>query len=120
VEEFVEFPIEYQTEAHGLGDGLRAEAEQRLLDLTTNQTDMTGASIAVDVAADKATPIYRARIVIKMRGPDVVASKEDESAENALRGALEAVERQVREQRRKFNQAWKRPDIDDQVTGENL
>ncbi len=114
--EFLEFPIEYQTEVDGVSEALRAEAENRLLALTTNHTDMTGASVMVDMAAASETPnTYRVRIVVYMRPNDISASKFDDSAEGAMKEALEAVERQVREQRKKLKETWKRPDLHDQV-----
>jgi hypothetical protein len=44
-----------------------------------------------------------------MRPEDVVAVEKGKAAEVALKGALDAVERQVRQRRDKLRQPWKQP-----------
>lgn len=119
--EYVDFPIEYQTEVADVSGELQGEAERRLLELAGDHTDMTSASVMLDSPAQAPDPtqprpiLYRARVLVNMRQQNVVASKEDDTAEGAMKAALEAVERQVRELRKKLNESWKRPDIEDQA-----
>jgi ribosome-associated translation inhibitor RaiA len=87
---------------------LRAEAERRLRSLTEGHTDMTGASVAVEELTGAVTPhTYEARIVVYTRPENVVAVEKQEMVEGALKGALDAVERQVRERRDRLRETWK-------------
>jgi len=91
-------------------DDLRIEARQELVTLTKGHTDITGAAVAIEEMTDSKDPNrYRARIVVYMRPSEVVATEKAPSAEDALRAALDAVERQVREQRDKLREHWKQP-----------
>jgi ribosome-associated translation inhibitor RaiA len=88
---------------------LRAEAEGRLRALTDGHTDITGASVAVEELTRDTTPhLYEVRVVVYMRPQDVFAVEKQETAAGALKGALDAVERQVREHRAKLRETWKR------------
>lgn len=89
---------------------LRAEAVQRLLDLTENRTDIIGASVALRELTQAETPhLYQARVVVYMRPDFVAATEKEESSETALKGALSAVERQVRQVREKLGKTWQQP-----------
>ncbi|MBN1979673.1 MAG: HPF/RaiA family ribosome-associated protein [Anaerolineae bacterium] len=100
-----EAPLSDRVEAE-----LRAEVERRLRALTEGHTDMTGASVAVAELTGDATPhIYEVRIVVYVRPEDVVAVEKRETAGGALKGALDAVERQVRELRARLRETWKQP-----------
>jgi hypothetical protein len=52
---------------------------------------------------------YEVRVVAYMRPEHVVAVEKQETVEGALKGALNAVERQVRELRDKLRERWKQP-----------
>lgn len=90
---------------------LRAEAVQRLLDLTDNHTDIIGASVALRELTQAETPhLYQARVVVYMRPDFIAATEKEESSETALKGALSAVERQVRQVREKLGKTtWQQP-----------
>lgn len=91
---------------------LRAEALQRLLDLSENHTDIIGASVALRELTQAESPhLYQARVVVYIRPEYIAATEKDESSKSAMKGALSAVERQVREQREKLGKTWQRPDL---------
>jgi ribosome-associated translation inhibitor RaiA len=106
-----EFPIEYQTDVALLTKELQEHIEDRLLDLADGNTDLKGASISVREAADRNTPLYQARILVHMSPEEVVAVEKAETLDGALRGAVKAVERQVRDKRKKTREHWKRSDL---------
>jgi ribosome-associated translation inhibitor RaiA len=107
-----EFPFEYHTDVPVLPEKLQDEVERRLLALAEHRTDLKGASIAVSQPADRDVPfIYQARILVYMRPDEVVAIEKSDTLEGALKGAVAAVERQVREKRKKLKETWKREDF---------
>jgi ribosome-associated translation inhibitor RaiA len=107
--DFTEFPIEYHTDVPVLPEKLQDEIERRLLDLAGDRTDLKGASVAVSQPAERDIPfIYQARILVYMRPDEVIATETEETLEGAIKGALNAVERQVREKRKKLKETWKR------------
>ncbi len=64
--------------------------------------DTTGASVAVREAAHAETPLFEARVVVYMKPKNVASHQKQESPIGALKGALDAVERQVRKRRAKL------------------
>lgn len=107
------FTFELRNEAslpEAVESELRAEAETRLRRLTEGHTDITGASVSVDELTGGATAHrYEVRVVAYMRPEHVAATEKQETAEGALKGALSAMERQVRELRDKLREHWKQP-----------
>lgn len=106
------FDFAFQSKLGDVGDleeKLRTEAEVRLRKLTKGHTDLTGASIIIEnVDKAAATPyLYRARVVVYTRPEYINGSNEADTAITALKGALDVVERQVREQREKLRERWK-------------
>lgn len=107
-----EFDFEWQNKLGDIGDledKLHAEAETRLLKLTRGHKDMIGASIILD-HIDKASQTqywFRARIVVYTRPDNIVAVTETNTAMAALKGSLDAVERQIREKRVKLREWWR-------------
>lgn len=117
--DFVEFPIEFQSSVT-INEALQEEIEKRLLHLSGSHKDMTGAAIAITEPGKADTAfLYQARIVVYTRPNDVVAVKQSDTVEGALKGAVEAVERQIREQRDKLRETWKRQDIPGTPAGED-
>lgn len=107
-----EFPIEYHVEIPLLPVELQEEVEERLLKLAGDDKDMTGAAIAITEPAQGELPYsYQARIVVYMRPDNVVAIEKSGTLEGAIKGAASAIERQVREKRKKLRETWKRTDI---------
>jgi ribosome-associated translation inhibitor RaiA len=108
------FEFEFQSklgDISNLEDKLRDEAETRLLKLARGHTDLTGASIIIENTDMQApTPYrYRARIVAYTKPEYVDSTKEADSAIAAMKGALDAVERQVRETRAKIRDRHRQP-----------
>ena len=107
---FVEFEFEFTLEIPDPGDALRLEAEERLFALTEGHDDIIGASVTMEELTGKTTPHrYEARIVVYKRPDNVAVTEKSDTAEGALKGALTAAERQVRELREKMRETWKQP-----------
>jgi ribosome-associated translation inhibitor RaiA len=117
---FIEFPIEFQSDVPNISPEIRGEVEKRLLELAGDHTGMIGAAIALTQPAQTGTPfIFQARIVVYHRPEDIVAVKQADTVEGALKFAMDAIERQVREQRKKRGELWKRPALKDAAREEN-
>lgn len=119
--EMLDLPIEFHAEVDQATDQLEREAEERLMELSKGHSDMTGASVLIERQAHGETPhLYRARVTVYMRPKNQNAQEKDESMQLALKGALDAIERQVRKNRAKREETWKREDIADQSPPKNL
>ncbi|MFW6068032.1 MAG: HPF/RaiA family ribosome-associated protein [Chloroflexota bacterium] len=92
---------------------LMEEAESRLRALAAGHSDITGAAVTIRRPAKKETPpLHEATVVTYVRPENVVGKEKQESPQGALKGALDAVERQVRKKRDKLGEPWKRPQND--------
>jgi len=106
-EEYTDFPIEFHVEPE-LGDDaekrLYIDSEDSLRKLAKNHTDITGASINItQPAEDRETPyIYEATVTLYSRPSYVAATEKNAEVAAALRGALKAVGRQIRDKREKL------------------
>jgi ribosome-associated translation inhibitor RaiA len=106
----IDFAFEFYTEVPDADDALRLEAEERLRSLTEGHTDITGASVAIEELTGETTPNrYQVRVVVYMRPDNLASVEKAETADAALKGALSAVERQVRQAREKLRETWKQP-----------
>ncbi len=103
-----DFYIEYDSEIPNFTEDLKSEVEKRLRELAGEDTDMVGAAVA---AAAPGRGLYQVRVVVYGRPKEIVAVKQDETVQLALREALSAVERQVHEKRERLGQPWKRSDL---------
>ena len=104
-----EIAFEYYSENHELTDALKAKVEQRIQKLAKKHHDITGVSVAIQRVEHTHTPhAYRARVIIYHKPANAVATEVAPTVEEALLRALNSVERQVREQRRKLREQWKR------------
>jgi hypothetical protein len=106
--EELDFAFEFYTDVPNLSDSLQADlrsyAYEGLLTLTKGHNDLIGASVTIDQPVDGETPyLYRARVVVYARPEQIVAVRKSEAIKSALRGALSAVERQVREKRERLH-----------------
>ncbi len=105
----------YQIEFHfgdkvGDTDALRRMALSRLDRLAKGNKDLINASVVVVAEGRGETPHrFRARIMLEVRPHSVVSHQVDEEPELALRGALEAAERQVRDKRDELGRPWEIP-----------
>jgi len=107
----LDFTIEFQTATPELTEDLRVEAEDRLRDLAIDHNDLTGAAIAVTEPSQGDSYIYKARVVVYKRPKNLASIEKDDTVEGALKSALAAMERQVRDEREKRDRPWKRPDL---------
>jgi ribosome-associated translation inhibitor RaiA len=116
----LDFHIEFQSDVAHLDDALVWEAERRLRELAKGQTDLIGAAVAVESLAGQETGhVFQARVVAYVRPDNIVAVEKRNAPETALKGALDAVERQVREMREKLRKPWQQPsDTPDIIAGE--
>jgi ribosome-associated translation inhibitor RaiA len=103
----IEFSFEFHSEIPDSDEALRAEAERRLLALTEGHDDLIGASLTMEELTGETTPHrYQATVVVFKRPDTVAATEKAETPEGALKGALSAVERQVRELRNRLREPW--------------
>ena len=105
-----DFPFDwefYTGEDTVVEERLRELAERRISKLMRNHKDITGTSVALEKPAHRHTDfVYTARVIVYMRPDNVVAREKADSPEGALKGALDAIERQVRERREKLGKPW--------------
>jgi ribosome-associated translation inhibitor RaiA len=105
-----DFDFEFYSDIPNAEDGLKQEAERRLRELTKGHKDLIGASVAVEEWANRTTSfVYRARVVAFIRPDNLAAEEKADTPEAALKGALDGVTRQIREQREKLRKRWKQP-----------
>ena len=89
---------------------LYTQAEERLLELAGDHKDMTGAAINVRrPASGESAFLHEVTVVIYSRPEHIAATEKDSSPAMALKGALDAAERQVRKRREKLKERWKQP-----------
>jgi ribosome-associated translation inhibitor RaiA len=123
----LDFHIEFYTERTELPDGLEVEADSRLRALAADHKDIIGASVAVEELTGEETPnFFEARVIAYVRPDNIVAIEKGGNVETALRGALEALERQIRK-RRAYLREKSRPETEEgvnvgpyQLTGREL
>jgi ribosomal subunit interface protein len=105
-----DFAFEFYSEVPRVSEDLKIETEHRLRKLAHGHSDMVGADVAVEPLAQREQSyLYRARVVVYIRPTNLAASEQGDTVEGALKGALSAVERQVREHRKKLRERWKQP-----------
>jgi hypothetical protein len=106
----LDFHLEFQSELKHPTDELIIEADRRLRTLAEGHSDMVGASVAMEELTGRETPyVYLARVIAYIRPDNIVAVEKSDSPEAALKGALSAVERQVREKRDRLRKQWQQP-----------
>ncbi len=86
------------------------EAETRLKQLAKGHTDLIGASVTVRRPSSSQTaPLHEVTIVVYSRPEHIAAAKKETDPQLALKEALDAVERQIRERRNKLRKRWQQP-----------
>lgn len=106
------FPIEFHSDTDSFTDDLHDKTLQRLRQLKGDHTDIVGAAVTVEDIAKGDEPFrFQFKVVAYMRPDRVVASEKADNVRSAMKGALSALERQVREKRSKLKESWKRPDF---------
>jgi ribosome-associated translation inhibitor RaiA len=113
----LDFTLEMNTELEDAAAeaGLFAEADNRLRALAADHDDLTGAAINLRQTARRETPLLEATVVVYARPENIAATEKAETPEAALKGALEAVERQVRQQRDRLRERWAQPDNEPRI-----
>jgi ribosome-associated translation inhibitor RaiA len=100
-----DFYVDYNIEVEGMGDEFQRETEQRLRELASDHSDITGAAVALEKTVDtQSYDVYRVRIVLYKRPQDIVVTNEEADPMVSLRAALHTVEDQVRTSREKLAQ----------------
>lgn len=94
------FTVEYHDDTVELTDSLKEKVEHRLSKLARRHRDITGASLAVHtISRAHRHQEYKVRLVLYHKPDNIAAIRKADSVPNALLETLDAVERQVREQR---------------------
>lgn len=89
---------------------LFTEAETRLKELAEGHTDLTGAAINIRRPASGETPsVHKVTVVVYGRPDHIAATQKETTPQLALRAALDAAERQIRERREKLKKRWEQP-----------
>ncbi len=97
------FAIEYYVENATLAQREKKTIEARLHKLAQGHRDISGASVALEcVSGANKRAEYRARMVVYCKPANIAATCTQDSVRSAVSEALEAVERQIREQRERM------------------
>jgi ribosome-associated translation inhibitor RaiA len=109
-----ELDFTLEMDAEGVNDVTEAdmfrEADTRLRDLAGDHNDMTGAAINVRQPAHGETSyLYEVTIAVYVRPEQMAATEKHADPLTALKNALDAVERQVRQKRDRLRETWKQP-----------
>lgn len=96
-----DFPIEFKSDVADMDMDYYDMIEDRLSLLARGHKDITGAAATLEQPAQgrETSYIFEASIVVYTRPNNVAASEKHEDPTVAMKGALDAVERQLREQR---------------------
>jgi ribosome-associated translation inhibitor RaiA len=99
--EFTDFPIEFYNEIND-DPALYDEADARLRRLAKDHTDMVGAMVTIRPSDKGSDHDINATVTVYTSPNYLNATVESRQAHGALKGALDAIERQVREMREKL------------------
>jgi ribosome-associated translation inhibitor RaiA len=109
-----DFYIDYNIEVSNVSDGFKVETEQQLRKLAADHSDIVGAAVALEKAADtQSYDLHRVRVLLYKRPQDIVVSKMDPDPMIALRDALDTLEEQVRTSRERLSE--RNPHRDSQI-----
>lgn len=108
-----DFPIEIHSESAEFTQDLEEKTVERLRAIKGEHSDIVGASINIKEIAKGEDPRVEFKAVAYARPDRIVASEKSHNIRTAMKGALDALERQVREKRKKLKEHWKRPDLTD-------
>ncbi len=97
------FAIEYYAGSAHLSQRDKDSIEVRIHKLARGHRDISGASVAVEcISGANKHAEYKARLVVYCKPANIAASRTHDSVRSAVSEALEAVERQIREQRERM------------------
>ena len=110
----LDFTIEFNSNLNDtVEEELFLEADTELRKLAKGHDDITGAAINIREPAKGETSYwFEATVVVYSRPEHISATEKADDPAAALKGALKAVKRQIRERRTKLRQTWERPDND--------
>jgi ribosome-associated translation inhibitor RaiA len=92
---------------------LFAEADSRLRSLAKGRTDLIGAAVSLKKPAYRASShFFEASVVDYVRPSNIAATEKEDGPMMALKGALDGVERQIRQKRTRLKKSWERPGND--------
>lgn len=99
-------PIEFHTDITETDIDYYIMVENRIKELAEGHSDITGAAATLKQPAEgRQTPhIFEATVVTYIRPNNLSATEKDNNPELALKGALDAIERQVRQQRNRLKE----------------
>jgi ribosomal subunit interface protein len=99
-----EFRLEMKNETDVEDYDLYVEAENHIRALARGHTDIIGAAVNLThpSAGNQQPYIYEATVVLYARPENIAATEKQANATEALKGALDAVERQIRKKRDKL------------------
>lgn len=94
-----DFEYEFQTDLPYLSDKEREKTERRLRELGEGHKDVVGAAVTVRKVEghQNVARQHQARVVVYMKPENKAAVEKDETADQALKKAVDAVVRQVRD-----------------------
>lgn len=99
-------PIEFKSDdiSSDADYDLYVMIEEHLNKLAEGHSDLTGAAVTLEKPAQgrETDYIVEASVVVYTRPNNISATEKNSNAELALKGALDAIERQVREKRTKM------------------
>ncbi|MDX1614391.1 MAG: hypothetical protein R3300_08780, partial [Candidatus Promineifilaceae bacterium] len=103
-DELNELDFTIEMNAEGIGPGLEADlfaiADARLRELAGDKNDMIGAAVNIrQPAAGETPPLHEVTVVAYTRPKHVAATEKQRNVIGALKGALDAVERQIKQKR---------------------
>lgn len=105
-------PIDFHIELEEFPAALETDVVDSLDKLSEGHSDMIGAMVsAKELASDETPHRFQTKVVIYLRPDNVVAEERADNLRASVKGALTAVERQVRGKRAKLGEPWKRPDV---------
>lgn len=103
------FLIEYHSDTPELTDEVKAKIARKIEKLSRGNSDLTAASIAVTTNSGDSQPReYRMRILLTSKLADVTVTEKGGSLPSVVTEALDALERQVRQQRDRRRESRKR------------
>ena len=108
-----EFPIEIHSESDAFTPALIEKTRQQLEEIKGDHTDIVGAAVNVREIAKDEDARFEFKVVAYTRPDQTVASEKSHNIRTAMNGALDALERQIRDNREKLKEHWKRPDLKD-------
>ncbi len=107
--------IEFHLDHLKISDSLESKLRKKIDDWGRGHKDITGAYVSIrQLSGKKTVHEYEAKILLYHRPENVVGTQRSDSIPDALSGAAQTAERQLRKQRESFRDRRKkaRTDID--------